>query len=486
MERVPHTCPSTMTGTATPAATPSSASHVGERRALEGVHAGRSGRAAHVDRLPCRRGREPGVRAVRGCCRRRRRRRRRRRTAAARRPCPPSSAEASTATAVNTSSSAAPRATSSATRRSAVCSSASRCSSARACALASAVATSSVKPAMRDSVSAAKGSGRKEAAKLTPQTRPSTMIGTPTEDAMPRPRASSTNGPVAGISAAWNRVGRPVSRTARSSASSVRRSPTGEGTVVSPHTASRVIVSSDSKRNSAVTSASTSRATSLLTAAKSSSCDTPRATSVATCRNAACSCAIRAASAREGTWATSVRSVSVARVVAAEGDDPTVAQLDHLADEAVQTPRSVCRCSVRCRDLRGRVREAELRHDGVVRLGHHPPVGGDDARIGAHDPFGVRTRGVAPPEPAGVDDDLHVVVERADPGVQIAFVEGRVEAVHDRARRQHARDHGRQCVIPAAGGASRRRQPVRHPAHVVRSTPPCRSGRHPPISRWPY
>ena len=142
-------------------------------------------------------------------------------------------------------------------------------------------------------------------------------------------------------------------------------------------------------------------------------------------------------------------------VVAAEGDDPTVAQLDHLADEAVQPPRSVCRCSVRCRDLRGRVREAELRHDGVIRLGHHPPVGSDDARIGAPDPFGVRPRGVAPPEPAGVDDDLHVVVERADPGVQIAFVEGRVEAVHDRARR-----HARDGVTHAAGAASPGATPV--------------------------
>ena len=41
--------------------------------------------------------------------------------------------------------------------------------------------------------------------------------------------------------------------------------------------------------------------TSLLTRSKSSSSDTPRATSIATCRSAACSSAMRLASPRAGT-----------------------------------------------------------------------------------------------------------------------------------------------------------------------------------------
>ncbi len=58
--------------------------------------------------------------------------------------------------------------------------------SARAAALETAVATSSVKSPIRVSVSAGNGSARVVDAAMTPQRRPSTLIGQPTDARMPR------------------------------------------------------------------------------------------------------------------------------------------------------------------------------------------------------------------------------------------------------------------------------------------------------------
>ena len=199
-------------------------------------------------------------------------------------------------------------ATSVATRRSAACSSARRLASARASAFEIAVANSSVNWASRVSVSSGNGSSRVEAAMATPHTTPSTTIGTPTADRIASCRASSTNVPSSGSSIGPRRTARPSSRIDRSSSSMGRRAPIGRPAFAALQAATSVTVSSASKRNKDVGSALTSQPTSSMTAANSSSCDTPRATSVATRRSAACSSAIFEASARDGTFTTSSRS----------------------------------------------------------------------------------------------------------------------------------------------------------------------------------
>ena len=108
-----------------------------------------------------------------------------------------SSRPASSVTAANTSSGGAARATSVATRRSAACSSAKPRSSTRACALAIEVATSSVNPASRASVSDGSGCSCPDATAMTPHSRPSTLIGTPTAERSLQPRAASATGPEA-------------------------------------------------------------------------------------------------------------------------------------------------------------------------------------------------------------------------------------------------------------------------------------------------
>ena len=101
---------------------------------------------------------------------------------------PPSSLDASVATAANTSSGATPRATSSATRRSAACSSANAVAAVCACALAIATATSFANIPSRSSAFA--GSGAPDARTvIAPHTRPSVMIGAPTPLVNPRSRA---------------------------------------------------------------------------------------------------------------------------------------------------------------------------------------------------------------------------------------------------------------------------------------------------------
>ena len=89
-------------------------------------------------------------------------------------------------------------ATNVATRLRAACSSARRRVSARDSVLEIAVATRSVKAAILASVSTARGSGLFEEATITPQGRPSTVIGAPTDDRTPR--ASIYLGDFAGAS----------------------------------------------------------------------------------------------------------------------------------------------------------------------------------------------------------------------------------------------------------------------------------------------
>jgi hypothetical protein len=96
-----------------------------------------------------------------------------------------SSRPTSSATAANTAGGGAARATSVATRRRAACSSASWRSSSRASAFAIAVAASSVNSEIRDSVSGGNGSSCSVDAAITPQVRPPTTIGQPTEERMP-------------------------------------------------------------------------------------------------------------------------------------------------------------------------------------------------------------------------------------------------------------------------------------------------------------
>ena len=112
-------------------------------------------------------------------------------------PSAPRTLLASSATAANTSAGGSPRATRVATRRRAACSSAIRRSSsrlssswARPSAFAIAVPTSSVKPAMRCSVSAGKRSRRVPTA-IAPHRCPSTMIGVATADRIPSRRTAS-------------------------------------------------------------------------------------------------------------------------------------------------------------------------------------------------------------------------------------------------------------------------------------------------------
>ena len=100
------------------------------------------------------------------------------------------------------------------------------------------VATSSVNSPIRSSVPAGSGSGRGDAATITPQTRPSTTIGVPTAERMPRSRTDDGHVPVA---RAWSsmRAGRAVRRTVavRPWSPGVRCVPTGTAASGSPQLA---------------------------------------------------------------------------------------------------------------------------------------------------------------------------------------------------------------------------------------------------------
>ena len=94
----------------------------------------------------------------------------------------PRSPATSLATAAKTSDGDDSCATSVATRRSAACSSARRSASARASVFEIAISASSVKPRSLDSVSAGSGRSSLEDAVIRPHSRPSTTIGTATEE----------------------------------------------------------------------------------------------------------------------------------------------------------------------------------------------------------------------------------------------------------------------------------------------------------------
>jgi len=88
--------------------------------------------------------------------------------------------------------------------------------------------------------------------------------------------------------------------------------PIGKSVSRALQAATSVIASSAPKRINDAGSAPTSQLISWLTAAKISSCETPRATSVATRRSAVCSWATRVASPRAGTRTVSSPSAAAA------------------------------------------------------------------------------------------------------------------------------------------------------------------------------
>ncbi len=106
-----------------------------------------------------------------------------------------SSCPTSSVTAANTSWEGTPRATKVATRRNAACSSATWASSARLSAFAIAVASSSVNEARRASTSGGSTCPSSEPMTVTPHRRPSTTIGVPIDERMPRSRAASADRP---------------------------------------------------------------------------------------------------------------------------------------------------------------------------------------------------------------------------------------------------------------------------------------------------
>ena len=196
----------------------------------------------------------------------------------------------STLTASKTSDGVTPCATRVATRRSAACSSASRVSSSRAWLFARAVDTSSVNSASRSSIRSGSGASGDEVV-ITPQTRPSTMIGAPA--ALRYPPLRARVGIVPGRSEYSSiRAGRPVRRTSADidGPSSGQREPTRSTSGPSPQAARTVTaVPSSSKRLTAAFERCRTWAASRATAANSSVDDAPLATSVATRRRAACS-----------------------------------------------------------------------------------------------------------------------------------------------------------------------------------------------------
>jgi hypothetical protein len=106
----------------------------------------------------------------------------------------PNSVPTSAVTASKSCADGALRAISVATRRNAACSSVRRRASVRDSAFEIAVAMSSVKAASLASVSSGSGSSAFEATIVTPQRRPSTTIGAPTDERMPCSRSTSTIG----------------------------------------------------------------------------------------------------------------------------------------------------------------------------------------------------------------------------------------------------------------------------------------------------
>src|SRR4029077_5528638 len=157
-------------------------------------------------------------------------------------PSAPINAATSALTASNTSAGGAPAATSVATRRNAACSSASRVSASWASPLAIAVATNSVNSASRSSRSSRSGASGEDV-EITPQTRPSTLIGAPATLLNPYSRAAAASEP--GRSA-YSLI--TTGRTVRSPSadidgpSSGQQEPGTKASGLSPWTARTVIV----------------------------------------------------------------------------------------------------------------------------------------------------------------------------------------------------------------------------------------------------
>jgi hypothetical protein len=111
-------------------------------------------------------------------------------------PGTPRTRPTSSATVENNVAAVARSATSVATRRSAACSSTSTRRLSRASLFTIEVATRSVKPATRASMSAGSASGDREPSVRTPQTLPSTTIGTPTAERHGLERMAAAIAPV--------------------------------------------------------------------------------------------------------------------------------------------------------------------------------------------------------------------------------------------------------------------------------------------------
>jgi hypothetical protein len=129
---------------------------------------------------------------------------------------------------------------------------------------------------------------------MTPHSRPSTLIGTPTTERALQPRAMSAVGPEASAKSSI-RADRPVSHTCEITfrPPSGVRVPTGKGTAVPGlvHAPTAVCVPSASYRVMIATSGESTRPTSAVTVANTSSGAVARATRVAIRRSAACSSA---------------------------------------------------------------------------------------------------------------------------------------------------------------------------------------------------
>src|SRR6266511_2777107 len=199
--------------------------------------------------------------------------------------------------------------------------------------------TSSVNFSSLCSVSGGSGSSATEAVAITPQSRPSTMIGQPTADRYPTGRARSPRGPLT-LEKSSIRAAAPVrnTRAVTFSPSGTQRRPIGSATSTSLHAATVVTSPSGSYRPIAAVLTGSSRATSSTSAPNSSPVGAPCATRVATRRSAACSSASRRTSARASAFATAVPISSVNRP---RRDSVSGGRGSSCVEPAVITPHSL-------------------------------------------------------------------------------------------------------------------------------------------------
>ena len=139
------------------------------------------------------------------------------------------------------------------------------------------MATSSVKSAIRDSVSGGNGASCLADAAITPHGRPPTTIGQPTDDRMPSARASRAIGPEV-PSKVSTRAGRPVSYTCAAMLAPSRGKRVQTASSAGPlrlQEAIAVTVRSASNRSMRARSASHCSPISRVTASKTSAVGTP-------------------------------------------------------------------------------------------------------------------------------------------------------------------------------------------------------------------